>query len=83
MLQFPHPPRADPGLLDQNTPVSPPSSFMLLSFVWFYIFFSTGQVVLSTLSWCSTCTSVSEGVFLMYPWREKYSMSTYSSAILF
>ena len=26
---------------------------------------------------------VSEGVFLMYPWRETYSMSTYSSTILF
>ena len=38
---------------------------------------------LSTLSWCSACASVSEGVFLMYPWREMYSTSTYSSAILF
>ena len=66
-----------------NTPVFPPSSFVLLSFVWFCIFFSSGQVLLSTLSWCSACTSVSEGVFLMYPWREMYSMSTYSSAILF
>ena len=47
-----------------------PSSFILLSFAWFYIFFSTGQVVLCTLRWCSACTSVSEGVFLMYPWRE-------------
>ena len=28
-----------------------------------------GQVLLSTLGWCSACTSVSEGVFLMYPWR--------------
>ena len=27
--------------------------------------------------------SVSEGVFLMYSWREMYSTSTYSSAILF
>ena len=26
---------------------------------------------------------LSEGVFLLYPWREMYSMSTYSSAILF
>ena len=66
-----------------NTPVFPPSSFILLSFAWFYIFFSTGQVLLSALSWCSACTSVSEGVFLMYPWREMYSTSTYSSAILF
>ena len=31
------------------------------------------------LSWHSACTSVSEVVFLMYPWREMYS--TYSSAI--
>ena len=44
---------------------------------WFFIFFSIRQVLLSTLSWCSACTSVSEGVFLMYPWREMYSTSTY------
>ena len=66
-----------------NTPVFPPSSFILPSFVWFYIFFSTSQVFLPALSWCIACTSVSEGVFLMYLWREMYSMSTYSSAILF
>ena len=66
-----------------NTAVFPPSSFVLLSFVWFYIFFSTGQVLLSRRSWCSACTSVSEGVFLMHPWRKMYSMSTYSPAILF
>ena len=53
-----------------NTPVFPPSSFILPSFVWVYIFFSTGQVLLSALSWCSACTSMSEGVFLMYPWRD-------------
>ena len=41
----------------------------------------TGQVLLSTLSWCSACTSVSGGVFLMYPWRQIYSTTTYSSAI--
>ena len=66
-----------------NTPVSPPSSFILASFVWVFIFFSAGQVLLSTLSWCSALTSVSEGVSLVYTWREMYSMSTYSSAILF
>ena len=65
-----------------NTPVSPPSSFVLPSFVWFYILFSTGQLLLSTVSWCSVCTSVSEGVFLMYPWTDRYFTSTYS-AILF
>ena len=66
-----------------NTPALPPSSFILLRFVWFYIFFSTGQVLLSTLSRCSACTTVSEVVFLMHLWRETYSTSTYSPAILF
>ena len=66
-----------------NTPVFPPGSFILPSFAWFYIFFSAGQVLLSALSWCSACTSVSEGVFLMYLWREMYPTFTYSSAILF
>ena len=55
----------------------------LLSFAWFYIFFSSGQVLLSAPSWCSAGTSMSQGVFLMYPWREMYSTSTYSSSILF
>ena len=66
-----------------KTPVFPPSSFILLSFAWFCIFFSIGQVILSALSWCSACTSVSEDVFLMYLCREVYSTSTYSSVILF
>ena len=66
-----------------NTPVFLPRSLVLPSFAWFYIFFNTGQVLLSALSWCSACTFVSEGVLLMYPWRELYSMSTFSSAILF
>ena len=39
-----------------------PSSFILWSFAWFYIFFSAGQVLLSILSWCSARTSVSEDV---------------------
>ena len=66
-----------------NTPVFPHSSFVLPSFAWFYVFFSTGQVRLSALSWCSACTSGSEGVFLMYLWKEMCSTSTYSSTILF
>ena len=79
LLQFPHLPGAGRVLL---TLLFPPSSFVLQSFTWFYIFFSTGQVLLSALSWRSACISVSEGVFLMYPWRAMYSPSTYSSAIL-
>ena len=81
LLKFPHPPRVGPVLLILLS--FPPSSFILPSFAWFYIFFSTGQALLSALSWCSACTSVSEGVFLMYPWKETYSTSTCSSAILF
>ena len=79
LLQFPHLPKAGPVLI---TLLFPPSSFILLSFVWFYVFFCGGQVLLSALSWCSASTSVSEDVFLMYPWREMHSMSTYSSATL-
>ena len=81
LLQFPQPPRAGPVLL--TLLFFSLSSFVLRSFAWFYIFFSTGQVLLSALSWCSACTSVSEGIFLMYPWREINSTSTYSSTILF
>ena len=66
-----------------NTPVSLPSSCVLLSFVWFYTFFSSGQALRPALSWCSAYTSVSEGVFLMYPWSELCSTSTCSSTILF
>ena len=65
-----------------NSPVFPPSSFVLLSFSWVYVFFSADQVFLSAFSWCSAWTFVSQGVFLMYPRREMYSMSTYSSTIL-
>ena len=77
------PPPAKGRSSPANTPVFPPSSFLLPSFAWVYIFFSTSQVFLSVLSWCSACTSVSEGVFLMYLWREMYSKPTCSSAILF
>ena len=76
LLLFSHLLRVGPVLL---TPLFfPPSSFVLLSFAWFYIFVSTGQLLLSILSWCSACTCVSEGVFLIYPWREMYSMSSCS-----
>ena len=64
-----------------NTPVFPPSSFILSSFVWSCIFFSSGQVLLTALTWCSAYTVVYEGVFPTNPWREMYSMSTYFSAI--
>ena len=80
LLQFSHPLRAGPVLLTFLIfpLVSHPTEFSC-----FYVFFSTGQVFLSALSLCSACTSVSEGVCLKYPWREMFSTSTYSSAILF
>ena len=81
LLQLPNPPRASPVLL--TLLLFPPSSFVILSFAWFCIFFPIAQILLSVLIWCSACTSVSDSVFLMYLWREIYSTSTYSSAILF
>ena len=43
---------------------------------------SSGTLIQSQLVFAST--PVSEGVFLMYPWREMYySMTTYSSSIWF
>ena len=48
LLQFRHPPTG--GSSPTNTPVFLPSSFVLLSFVWVYIFVSSGQVLLSALS---------------------------------
>ena len=77
------PPPSEGRASPPNTPISPPSSFVLPSFVWVSIFFSTGQVLLSALSWCSACTSASEGAFPMHPWGEMSSTSTYYSAILF
>ena len=81
LLQFPHLPRAGPVLLTLLFSPLVPSSYRVLRGSIYS--FPLSQVLLSTLSWCSACTSVSEGVFLMYPWREMYSTSTYSSAILF
>ena len=81
LLQFPHPPRAGPFLLTLLVfPLVPSPNGVLRGSLYI---FSTDHVFLSALSWCSACTSGSEGVFLMYLWREMYSMSTYSSAILF
>ena len=48
-----------------NTPVFPPGSFILPSFACFCMFFSSGQVLLSALSWCSAYTPVSESIFLI------------------
>ena len=66
LLQFPHLQRAGPVLL---TLLFSPYSFALPSFPCVYIFFLVGQILLFALNSCSACTSVSEGVFLMYPWR--------------
>ena len=81
LLQFPNQPRARPVLL--TLPFLPlvPSAYWVLHRSIYS--FKIGQVLVTTLSWCSACTSVSEGVFLIYPWTEMYSMSTYFSAILF
>ncbi|XDA90835.1 hypothetical protein R6Z07F_020442 [Ovis aries] len=59
------------------------SSFQLLCLAGDLLSCPGGRVLPSALSWCSASTSVSEWVVLMYPWREMYSTSTYSSANLF
>ena len=76
------PPLAEGRSSPANSPVYPSSCFVLLSFAWLCILFSTGQVLLSTLSWSSGRISVSKGVFLMYPWRETYSMATCSHSLV-
>ena len=78
LLQFPHPWRAGPVLLPLLFPPLVPLSYRVLC----------GSIY--SFPWSSTplqlvlCTHfVSEGVFLMYPWREMYSISAFSSTILF
>ena len=76
LLQFPHPPRAGPVLL---TLLFFPLFLCPTEFcVGLYILFHWSGILLSALSWFSACTSVSKSAFLMYPWREMYSMSTCS-----
>ena len=81
LLQFPHPMKAGPILVTLPFPPLVPSSYRVLYGPIHY--FPLVRYSLSALSWCFAFTSVSTGVFLMYPWREMYSMSTYSSTIVF
>ena len=60
LLRFLNPTRTGQVLL--TLLFIPPISFILWSFVWFYILFSSGQVLLHALSWCYASTSVSEGI---------------------
>ena len=80
LVQLPKPPGAD-WFCSLSSSVSLPS-FILPSFAWICVVLSDGQGLLLALSWCSVRSSASEDVFLMHPWREMYSTSTYSSAIL-
>ena len=73
LLQFPPP--AKGRCSPMNSPLSPPTFFVLQSFA---LFFSSGQVLLPTLSWRSASSFLSEGVFLMNP-----SGEIFSSTILF
>ena len=79
-VSVPPPRRAGPVLVTLLFSPLVPSSYRVLcdsiySFRW------PGIPVLSQLVFCMHfCVG---SVFLMYPWREMYSMSTYSSPILF
>ena len=81
LVQFPHLLRAGPVLQTLLFfPLVPcPTEFCM----GLYILFHWSDILSVLLPWCSACTSVSEGVFLMYTLREMYSTSTYSSTILF
>ena len=59
-----------------------PSFLCLIKSCINHIFPSSCQGLLPVLSWFSARSSASENVFLIYPWGEMYSSSTYSSAIL-
>ena len=62
LFQFPHLPRAGPILV---TLLFFPLFLCPTEFSVVLYILTTGQVLLSTLSWCFACTSVSEGVLLM------------------
>ena len=80
LLQFPHPLRAGPVLLTLLFFPLVPSSYRVLcgSIILFHW---SGTSVHSQLVFCMYfCVW---RCILMYPWREMYSVSTYSSTILF
>ena len=55
---------------------------VLLSYPGIFIILSNVQGLLLVYSWCSVRIVASVDVFLMHPWREMNSTSSYSSAIL-
>ena len=78
LLQFPHPLRAGPVLWTCLFPFLVPSSYWVLH----GSIYSCPLVRYSCPLWtCVLHALVSEGIFLMYLWREMYSTYTYSSAI--
>ena len=89
LFQFPPhplPPATEDSSSPTNTPVFllVPSSYRVLHGTRYSFPLVRCSCPLSAEIWrCSACTSVSEGVFLMYSWRAMYSMSTYSSATFF
>lgn len=62
---------ASPGSWRQCS--SPEARSLISGFAWFSVFVSSGGVPLSAPASCPARTSVSEGVLLMYPWREMSS----------
>ena len=75
------PPPAKGRSSPTNIPVFPlvPSSYRVLCVSIYSFLLVRHSCPLS--AGVSACTSVSEGVFLMYSWREMYSTYTYLSAI--
>ena len=80
---------SSPTLGSRSHPTSspPPSPFffsVLPSYAGIFIVLSGVQGLLLVFSWCSQYVRIvaSVDVFLMHPWREMNSTSSYSSAIL-
>ena len=84
LLQFLHQQRGGPVLLTLLLFPLVPSSYQgLHGSIYSFPLVRYSCQLSAEICRCSACTSVSEGVFLMYPWREMYSMSTYSYATFF
>lgn len=77
-----HPPARYRSGATHSSPCPLLPSFILPSFAWNSIFLSDDQGLLPVLSWFSVRSSASEDIVLTSLWREMYSVSTYSSAIL-
>ena len=83
LLQFPYLPRAGPVLLTLVFPPLVPSSYRVLrGSIYSFLLVRYSYPLSGHESACVLHALLCLKVFLMYLWKEMYSTSTYSSAIL-